>query len=56
MNNLRLIWTWIRHEWRMELRQKAGIQGALLYIVVTLVVAYQAIGAVQDIETWVGLL
>lgn len=56
MNNLRLIWTWIRHEWRLELRQKAGIQGALLYVVVTLVVAYQAIGAVQDIETWVGLL
>jgi heme exporter protein B len=56
MNNLRLIWTWIQHEWKLELRQKAGIQGALLYVVVTLVVAYQAIGAVQDIETWVGLL
>jgi len=50
------IWTWIRHEWRLELRQKAGIQGAMLYVLVSLFVAYQATGGVQEAELWVGLL
>ncbi|MBM3170117.1 MAG: heme exporter protein CcmB [Bacteroidetes bacterium] len=56
MSHLMPIWTWIRHEWRLELRQKAGIQGAVLYVLVSLVVAYQATGGVQEAEIWVGLL
>lgn len=56
MNSLSPIWTWMRHEWQFELRQKAGIQGALLYVLVSLVVAYQAVGELQEAEVWVGLL
>ena len=56
MNSLSSIWTWMRHEWQLELRQKAGIQGAILYVLVSLVVAYQAVGEIQESEVWVGLL
>jgi len=56
MSHLIPIWSWIRHEWQLELRQKAGIQGAILYVMVALVVAYQATGEIQDTEVWVGLL
>ena len=40
----------------MELRQKAALNGILLYVISTVFVAYLIFSSLEELSTWVALL